>query len=474
MNYTAKRQEWSEKLAQFQQQHLLAFWDEIDDEKREQLIRQLENIDFELVHTLCALAQKNSAANHHKEGALASVNVHRLPKYPEQDDFRKKAKAAGEQALRAGKVGVILVAGGQSSRLQYEAPKGIFPVGPVTKRSLFQYYAEKILALEQKYNTAVPWYIMTNMFSLQETKDFFQKNNFFGKDEKSIHFFAQRMLPAVDANGKALLETKYAPAQAPDGHGGLLNALHTHGLIDSMDRQGLEHLFYFQVDNPLVKIADPTFIGCHIIDRADISAKTLKKSAPEEKLGNIVHTDGSYTVIEYTELSSEEKNRRTETGELYFDQGSIGIHVFDKKFLQRIAVDGHGMPFHVSHKSVKCLDENGQLHKPSLPNAYKFEQFIFDAFTQTNNICVVEVERSQEFSPIKNKSGIDSPDTARKDLCSYFGSLLDKAGYNVPKDKDGAVMWNLEISPLAALDADDLKERLPSDFAPYDGMVLEA
>ena len=474
MNTSTKYKEWSEKLKQFRQYHLLAYWDELGENNRELLVDQLENIDFGLMQKLQLLIKDGEANGRHAGSELVPTKVHRLPKNAEQNEFRRKAKVVGEDALGAGTVGVILVAGGQSSRLQYEDPKGFFPVGPVSNRSLFQYYAEQILALERKYDSIIPWFIMTNPFSLQATTDFFQNNDYFGKDKSSIHFFAQRMLPAVDSTGNVLMETKYSPALAPDGHGGLLNALHANRLTDKMDQQELEHLFYFQVDNPLVKIADPVFLGCHILDNADISAKTLKKSNPEEKLGNIVRINGAYSVIEYTELSIEEKNRTTETGELYFNQGSIGIHIFDKNFLKRIAADGKSMPFHVSEKSVKCLDKNGQLNKPSTPNAFKFEQFIFDAFTQTQNICVVEVERSQEFSPIKNKTGVDSPDTARKDLRNYFGAFLKKAGYDVPTDNDGAVMWNLEISPLVALDAEELEERLPSDFTPDDGMVLEA
>jgi len=473
MSTKANFEKWSTKLARYQQQHLLAYWHELDADKQDALVSQLENIDFDLMRSLCSLIKSEKSAAAYKPGSLRPAEVHTLSQDDEQLDYRKQAVAVGEQALRNGKVGVILVAGGQSSRLQYEAPKGVFPVGPVTQRSLFQYHTEKISAMERKYDIVLPWYIMTNIFSLQETKDFFEINSYFGKQPDSVHFFSQRMLPPVDANGKILMEAKNAPAMAPDGHGGLLNALVTHKLLQDMQQRGLEHLFYFQVDNPLIKICDPMFIGCHIMQQADISAKTVKKSNPEEKLGNIALVDGGYTVIEYTELTAEDKNRKSNSGELLFGQGSIGVHVFQREFLEKIAANGRSLPFHVSHKVIKCLDAQGRLHKPDSPNGYKFEQFIFDAFTQTQNICVVEVERSQEFSPIKNKEGVDSPATARRDLCNYFGAMLEKAGHNVPKDKDGNVTWKLEISPLAALDAEDLGDRLPTDFSPHDDLVLE-
>ncbi len=400
--------------------------------------------------------------------------MQRLPRSEQEKAWRAQALQVGEEALRAGKVGVILVAGGQSSRLQYEAPKGFFPVGPVTERSLFQYHAEKILAMEKKYGVVLPWYIMTNIYSIEETRRFFEEHGYFGKDPASVHLFAQRMLPAVDDDGKILLETKYAPAMAPDGHGGLLNALKSHNLLRDMRLRGIEYLFYFQVDNPLVKICDPMFIGCHILEMADVSAKTVKKSHPDEKLGNIGVLDGAYTVIEYTELLEEDKRRTDDNGDLLFDQGSIGIHVFNRAFLEAVVSGESRLPFHISHKAVKCVNERGEIAKPSAPNAYKFEQFIFDVFPQTLNICVVEVERWQEFSPIKNKTGPDSPETARRDLRNYFGAMLEGAGYSVPRDDNGNVTWNLEISPLVALGAQDLGERLPADFTPYDGLVLEA
>lgn len=466
-------EEWSTKLARYQQQHLIAYWNTLDNEQQAILVSQLENIDFDLMHSLRTLIGSAGSSAAYTPGSLKPAPVHPLPQSSAESDYRKKAAAVGEEALRAGKVGVILVAGGQSTRLQYEAPKGIYPIGPVTNRSLFQYHAEKIVAMEKKYGVTLPWYIMTNIFSLEETSKFFQKNSYFGKKANSVHFFSQRMLPPVDANGKMLMESTCTPAMAPDGHGGLLNALVTHSLLQDMKRRGLDQLFYFQVDNPLIKICDPMFLGCHIMDNADISAKTVKKSNPEEKLGNITLVDGGYAVIEYTELTAKDKNRKTENGDLLFGQGSIGIHVFQRTFLEKIAANGHSLPFHISHKAVRCLDEHGRLNKPSSPNAYKFEQFIFDAFTQTNNICVVEVERSQEFSPIKNKEGTDSPDTARRDLCNYFGAMLEKAGYVVPKTKDGNVAWKLEISPLVAMEAENLQERLPSDFLPHDDLVME-
>ena len=473
MDTKTQYERWSTRLAQYQQQHLLAYWNELDHEKQTILINQLESIDFDLMRSLGDLIGDADSSAGYTPGSLTPAQVHTLPKDSTEFDYRKKAATVGEDALLAGKVGVILVAGGQSSRLQYEAPKGVFPVGPVTTRSLFQYHAEKIVALEKKFGVILPWYIMTNILSLRETIDFFENNNYFGKQADSVHFFPQRMLPPVDANSKMLMESRYSPAMAPDGHGGLLNALVTHKLLQDMKQRGLEQLFYFQVDNPLVKICDPVFIGSHIMQKADISAKTVLKIDPEEKLGNIARVDGGYAVIEYTELSAADKTRKNENGELLFGQGSIGIHVFQRTFLEKIAANGGRLAFHISHKAIKCIDAQGRLVKPDSPNGYKFEQFIFDAFTQTQNICVVEVERSQEFSPIKNKEGTDSPDTARRDLCNYFGSLLEKAGYDVPKNKDGNVTWTLEISPLMALDAKELRRKLPTDFSPYDGLALE-
>jgi UDP-N-acetylglucosamine/UDP-N-acetylgalactosamine diphosphorylase len=360
-------------------------------------------------------------------------------------------------------VGAILVAGGQGSRLGYDGPKGAFAIGPVSNATLFEIHARKILALERRYGGKVPFYIMTSQANDQATREFFDRHDAFGLSRDRIHFFVQGMWPALWGDGRLIMEATGRLFMSPDGHGGTLSALRDRGMLDDMRRRGLASLFYFQVDNPLVEIADPAFIGAHTDRGAQFSVKVCAKRDPDEGLGVVVRRGGRCAVIEYTELTKEQKNAVLPNGRLKFCYGSVAIHAFALDFLAKEAE--MALPLHVAHKKIAFVNEAGQVEKPAAPNGYKFEKFIFDALPDAATALNVEFAREDEFSPVKNAEGADSPATARRDIVRKFARWMEASGVAVPRDASGEPRHAIEIDPCFALDAAELKQRLPRGFA---------
>ena len=360
----------------------------------------------------------------------------------------KKATAAGEKELKAGHVGVLLVAGGQGSRLGYDGPKGAYPIGPVTGVSLFYFHARKVLALSVKYAVRVPFYIMTSMGNYDATVAHFEENDYFGLDPQDVIFFRQGMWPGMTGDGKIILDAPGHIFMSPDGHGGMISALKANGCFADMKKRGVKSLFFFQVDNPMVEVADPAFIGLHTIEKSEYSLKLCAKRDPNEGLGMVVKRDGHFDMIEYTEMTDEMNNRRTKTGDLYFKFGSPAIHVFDRAFLERLA--NKAMPLHLAHKKIATVDDKGKVVKPTAPNGYKFEKFIFDALPEAKGVTCFAFDRAEEFSPVKNAEGKDSPATCKADLQAKWRRQLAQAGVVVPETMP------LELDPVYALDAADV------------------
>jgi UDP-N-acetylglucosamine/UDP-N-acetylgalactosamine diphosphorylase len=462
------------KLEEIDQQQLLSFWSQLNENERRTLQHDIESLKTDRIIKLGKiLSEKDEQEHLYQPGNFEPADVDTLPGTAQEKEQRWTAARVGEKAIKEGTIGAILVAGGQGTRLGFHGPKGVFPVGPVTDKSLYQYFLERLLALERRYSTRIPLYVMTSENNHHETKEFFLEHDYFGKERNSVVFFQQGMLPTFDENGKIFLEEKYKISKAPDGHGGLLNALKENNLFEDMKNRGLENLFYFQVDNVLVQICDPAFIGIHLQKDADLSAKTVYKSDPFEKLGNIGIINDTYVTVEYTELSEEEKKARDEEGKLVFGQGSIAIHVFSRKFLQRFAGDELELPYHIAHKKIIHIDESGKKIEPDNPNGYKLEQFIFDTFPIAERVVVMETEREKDFSPIKNAEGTDSPQTARQHLNNYFGSWLERAGYELERDQEGNVQHQIEVSPLYALDEEEFISKIPKDLQIKDKMIFE-
>ena len=460
-----------ERLERHGQAHLLRWWGELDAPSRARLAAEIAAIDFNRLDRLIAeLVLGNPVASAAPE-QVHPVDVARLPQTDGERMLWLRSSGIGADALAAGEVAVILVAGGSGTRLGFEGPKGTFPIGPVSSASLFQIHAEKIVALGRRFGRTIPLYVMTSPENHQATIAFFEEHDRFGLEK--LRFFVQGQMPALDrSTGKILLDAKDHIALSPDGHGGTIAALAARpedkqpSCLDDMREQGVKTLFYFQVDNPLVRIADPAFIGLHLEAGAEISFKVVERLSPDEKLGAVVSVDGRPQVIEYSDLPPELASRRVPEGTLELWAGSIAVHVLDRSFIERLATEHH-LPFHRAVKKVPYVGEDGRTKKPEQPNAVKLEQFIFDALPLAQRWTVVETDRSGEFEPLKNAVGPDSPATVHQRMSDQFGNWLEQAGATVPRRPDGSVPFGIEISPLFALDANELKSKIEP------GMVVE-
>ena len=430
----------SELLAQNGQSHVLKFWDRLYLEERNSLLAQIERLDFDALARMQNLMANPPAP---EGGNPEAPNV--VEWTPE---LYAEAKTAGERELRAGRVAVLVVAGGQGSRLGYDGPKGCYAIGPVSGASLFYFHARKIVALSREFGVRIPFYVMTSEVNNAATVKHFEENDYFGIDKRDVIFFIQGVWPALDQLGKIILDRPGHIFMSPDGHGGTLTALQKNGCLDDMEQRGIRSVFYFQVDNPMVEIADPAFIGLHSMRNADISLKLCAKRDPYEKVGMVVVRGNRYGMVEYSELTDEQANRRVQgTTELYFKYGSVAIHIFSLDFMKSEA--GKAMPLHIARKKIPyCLDD-GTVVKPDSNNGCKFEKFIFDVLPDAKTVLNVAFDRNEEFSPVKNASGEDSPETCRRDLQAKWARWFTAAGMTAPT-------LPLEIDPAYALNADDL------------------
>ncbi len=362
-----------------------------------------------------------------------------------------QAIARGRQLLAEGKVAAFVVAGGQGTRLGYEGPKGCFEVTPVKHKPLFQVFAEQILAAGRAAGKPVPWYVMTSPANDVPTRAFFRQKGYFGLNERDVFFLMQGTLPAISLDGKVLLSGPGELALSPDGHGGSLRALRVSGGLADMARRGVELISYFQVDNPLVRCLDELFLGLHDLAGAEMSAKALPKRDPMEKLGNFCLLGGKVTVIEYSDLPESLARATRPDGRLRFSAGSIAIHILSRSFVERLTADGRcQLPLHRAEKKVPFIDAKGTLVKPEAANAVKLEMFVFDAMPLAKASVILETDRAEEFSPVKNADGPDSPTTCLHDQVRRAARWLAEAGIAVPRDVDKKVAAAIEISPLFA------------------------
>ncbi|MEQ8209608.1 MAG: UTP--glucose-1-phosphate uridylyltransferase [Lacipirellulaceae bacterium] len=448
-----------EKLAPHGQEHLVAFWDELDEAGQAQLANQIEAIDFALVASLyrgeveqpdwgklSAQAEPPAAVRLEERASNAKTALGLAP---------EEAKERGQAALAAGEVGVLLVAGGQGSRLGFEKPKSLYPIGPISEATLLQIHIEKVRAIGQRYGKTPPLYLMTSPVTHEDTVEFVEQHQRFGLDEDDLVIFCQGTMPAVDqATGKVLLSAKDELFLSPNGHGGTVAALADSGAIEHMHRHGIKELFYFQVDNPLAPIGDEELIGSHLLAESELTSLTIAKQTAEEKLGNFVSIDGRLHVIEYSDFPADVAVQLDDKGALKFWAGSIAIHVFDVAFLERSLTLKDSLPFHTAHKQAAYIDEQGVTVEPDGKNALKFERFIFDLLPQAKRPIVVEFEEREVFAPLKNASGApkDTPEYVRSFMLDQHRRWLESAGAKVA---DGV---NIEISPLAGYDAQAVAE----------------
>ncbi len=397
-----------QELRDHDQHHLLTFWNELSPAERHMLVEQIRGIDFAELSRL--LAGQETATDW---GALAR-KAEPPPAFRLSDTGGKRqfsaeeARARGVAALAAGRVGAILVAGGQGTRLGWPHPKGTYPIGPVSKAPLFQIIFERLVALGRRHGARVPLYLMTSPATHEETVAYLDEHRRFGLAADDLRIFCQAQMPAVDAKtGRVLLEVPARIALSPDGHGGMLSALLRSGGLDDMKSRGLDHLFYFQVDNPLVPIGDPEFLGYHLLSGSEMSTLVVAKRQPREKLGILVAIDGRVRIIEYSDLPDDLAEQRDLGGGLRFWAGNTGVHFFEREFLERVQHSATGLPMHLARKKVPCITaaecaSKGERIEPDEPNAIKFERFVFDLLPEARHAIVVEVDKDRTFAPVKN------------------------------------------------------------------------
>jgi len=367
------------------------------------------------------------------------------------------ARAIGLKALREGKVAVVLVAGGQGSRLGSDLPKGCFPVGPVTGATLYQIHAEKVLELGRRYGRTPPFLIMTSRATDAATRAFFASNCYFGLNESDVLFFSQSEMPAIDrATGGVLLEGPGRLFTAPDGHGGCLAALSRQGWLEKLSAMGIQHLFYFQVDNPLVRIADPVFLGRHLLAGSQASSKVIARRHAGEKLGVFASLRGRCHIVEYSDLPKEMDEATDSGGGILFNAGNPAIHLFSVSFLKRAASGDDIMPYHAALKKVPHWTPHHGNQAPDRENALKFEKFMFDILPHAAPWLLVWTSREDEFAPLKNADGADSPAEVRLAQSRLASRWLEAMGVAVPTDNAGNPPVPLEIAPSAGLEPADL------------------
>lgn len=446
-------------LQEFGQLQLLRFENTASAEENAALENELEKINFAHLDKLIKDYVLKKPEITIPEDLQPAPYFPLTPANQAQQKLYADAEENGRKLISQGKVACLIVAGGQGTRLGYDGPKGTYPIGPVSGRSLFEYFALSIRRSEKKYNTEISWYIMTSLLNNQQTVDFFEENNYFGLKKEQIFFFVQGTMPAIDYDGKLLMSSKSSLCLSPDGHGGTLLALKKSGALDDMKAKGIEYISYFQVDNPLVPVLSPLFIGLHAMEKSEMSAIMLAKTNAFEKLGNFCIADGKLQIIEYSDLPDELAQSVDEQGKLRFIAGSPAIHVISREFIEKLTADGTlSLPAHRADKKVPYIDENGDEVKPESPNAVKLETFIFDALQLADKTMVLEGDRKEVFGPTKNATGVDSAESCREMLIARDCRRLEAAGVKIPRNADGTPACKVEISPLAAVDDADVAE----------------
>jgi UDP-N-acetylglucosamine/UDP-N-acetylgalactosamine diphosphorylase len=440
-------------LAGHDQQQLLRCWDQLDDDQHDELARQLTAIDFD---QLAGLLAENDNSPSRLPGQMEPPPAIR-PGQPRPAELPgeslEEAVAIGETALREGRVAMILVAGGQGSRLGLPGPKGLLRIGPVSGRSLLQFTIDRLKAVAHRYGSQVPLMIMTSPSVHEATLQFLVENDHFGLAADDCRLFCQGLMPVVDAaSGKILLEAPGSVALSPDGHGGMVEALGRSGFLDDLATRQIDTVFYAQVDNPLAQACDPGLIGFHLAAQAELTSQAVRKNDAMEKTGNIVAVEDHLEVIEYSELPETLARETGPDGQLRFWAGSIAVHVFSRGLLEDAARQRDWLPFHRARKQVPLMDHEGHRQEPATANAVQFERFIFDLLPRARNALVVEVERASAFAPVKNPdgSGQDTPATARDAIITLHRQWLLDAGVKIDDDIP------VEVHPSWALHAEDV------------------
>jgi len=449
-----------EQLQQAGQSHLLAFANQLDEHELQSLLQQIKCLDLQLVNQL--FIQHNDTNNPAFLNVDAANNPSIMPPFAlrlnEENTpsgvTRRQAMTEGERLLRAGKVAALIVAGGQGSRLGFDKPKGMLPIGPVSQRTLFQMLANKIEALQRHYEVTIPLLIMTSPSVHHETEGYFKEHDYFGLND-SITFFCQDTLPVVDSQtGQILMQSPHEISVSPNGHGGMIEALVADKLLDKYQQAGIEHFFFGQIDNPLSPTCCPELIGFHSLTGSAMTLQAIAKQHAQDKTGNIVQIDDRIQMIEYTEMPTHLAEQTTPEGKPTFWAANIAVHIFQTSFLQQLAQDPTTLPLHAAHKAVAHIDHLGNQIQPIEPNAIKFERFIFDALSVSPKTTVIEAKRSRVFAAVKNhaSASFNTVDTCQQAISKLHRNWLIAAGVQVDMN------ITVEIDPCWARNAQEVRE----------------
>ncbi len=400
-------------LEKYGQTHILKSYERLNSEDKEKLLNQISKTDFEKISELYENAKKPAET----ESAVIEP-----AKYVDSAKLSEEEKAEyirlGEEAIKSGKLAVVTMAGGQGTRLGHSGPKGTFDIGLDSHKSIFEIQNDILKEANEKYGVTIPWYIMTSKENDSDTKKFFEEKNYFGYPKKEANFFfKQGELPMIDEEGKLIINENGFIKEAADGHGGVFEAMAANGVLDDMRKRNIEWVFIAAVDNVLVKMADPLFIGYAIKNNFKVASKTIPKKSPSERVGVFCKKNGRPYVIEYTEISEEQANARDENGELLYGEGHVLLNLFNIEALEE--VEKYKLPYHTAHKKSSYMNEDGEIVQPEKPNAYKFETFLFDAFAKMPEIGLIRGKREVDFSVVKNAEGDDSPETAKRDYIKF-------------------------------------------------------
>ncbi len=403
----ARKESIMKTLKKYSQEHLLNGFDKLEESKQKELLDQIETTDFELI---------NSLYNHTREDVKIPESQIAPIEYLDKDKlngYYRSFQETGEKAIREGKLAAVTMAGGQGTRLGHSGPKGTFDIGLESHKSLFELLSDSLKEQGKKYDVIIPWFIMTSKENNADTIEFFAKRRYFGREkDKNIFFFEQGELPMVDTEGKILIGEDGLIKEAADGHGGIYEALVKNGMTKKMRELGVEWIFIGGVDNCLVKMVDPILMGIAIQKQVTAAGKSVVKANPQEKVGVFCKKNGRPSVVEYTEIPEDMAKATDERGELIYGESHILCNLFNIDAVERMG--SKPLPYHTAFKKATYIDKNGNKVVPDGPNAYKFEAFLFDAFGELDDMAILRVKREEEFAPVKNASGVDSPETARE------------------------------------------------------------
>lgn len=403
-----KTQETIELLKTYNQEHIIKLLEKMTEEERKNLIEQINNIDFHQVIELYDNAQKPVEIKENKIEAIKYLDKSKL-----SSSKKEELDSLGEAIIATGKYAVVTMAGGQGTRLEHPGPKGTFKLDVYGKgKYLFEILAENLKEANKKYDTSIPWYIMTSKQNNDETYEFLEKNNYFGYNKEDVILFSQGELPLVDTDGKLLIGKDKLIKLASDGNGGTFSSLRKSGALADMKERGIQWVFIGGVDNALLKMADTTLLGLAISENVQIASKSIVKANPHEKVGVFCKMNGHPKVIEYSELPEKMAEEVDSDGELKYGESHIMCNLFTIEAIEKISKEP--LIYHSAFKKNSYIDEDGKEIIPKDPNSYKFEAFIFDAFELFDDIAILRGKREDDFAPVKNKDGVDSPKTAKE------------------------------------------------------------